>query len=779
MEMRGTRWLLLAAILVILSGTGTTYYIQKKLNFASRVAQPASLPPNTSGTAADWEWSRTDNGRLVVKIRAHALHQVQDTGRTELEGLQLFLYQRDGKHYDLVKSPKADFNQTEGKLYSNPEVEITLDVPLEGDPPHQLTSVRTSGITFESKTGKASTDRPASFTFASGKGTCTGATYDPTTHELHLLNNVKLDMHGEDPKSQVMHVETSELTYKEGGSEIWLTPVSKMVRSETTIDAGPAVIALKDRIIDHIDAQKANGVDNYPKRKLNYTADFLHVAYDGAGKIQKITGAGNAKLVNSAEASNTTMTADTVDLDFVIDENGDSILTHTTGNGNAVIESKPVPDPSNKTKPAETRLLKSAYIDLFMRDGGKEIERVQTQAPGALEFLPNLPEQHRRIMTGDRMTIVYGAKNTIQSFVSNNVTTDTFPNDPEKARALKAKKQPENSKTASVNMTAEFDEKGQMKTMRQWDNFTYREGDRQARAAMATLENDKNVMDLMRSARVWDASGSTDADHIAIDQKTGDYKADGHVSTSRLPDKEDDKKPGQSSGLLAGDQPVQAMAARMTSANKNALIHYEGNAVLWQGTDRIQADIIDIDRAKHTLSGDGKVVTQLIDKQKDEDPAKKGGAAPFTVVKSPKLIYTDTDRLAHYSGGATMNRPGLNVKGDEIRSYLKEQKKEDKSKPKDPDDNGSRLEKAFADGNVEIVDTSAARKRTGTGIHAEYYTDESKIILRGDQATLLDSLKGTSRGAELTYWTEDDKLTVVTAPAKEQVKSHLNKKKKK
>jgi lipopolysaccharide export system protein LptA len=281
---------------------------------------------------------------------------------------------------------------------------------------------------------------------------------------------------------------------------------------------------------------------------------------------------------------------------------------------------------------------------------------------------------------------------------------------------------------------------------------------------------------------VWDASGSTDADHILIDEKTGDYKADGHVSTSRLPDKEDEKKPSQSSGLLAGDQPVQGLAARMTSANKNALIHYEGSAVLWQGTDRIQADTIDIDRAQKTLRADGKVVTQLIDKQKDEDPAKKSGAAPFTVVKSPKLVYTDTDRLAFYSGGAAMDRPGLSVRSEEIRSYLKEQKKEDKNKPKDPaaaDDDGSRLEKAFADGNVEIVDSSPRRKRTGKGIHAEYYTDESKIIVRGDQATLVDSLKGSSQGSELTYWTEDDRLEVAAAPAKGQVKSHLNKKKKK
>ena len=145
------------------------------------------------------------------------------------------------------------------------------------------------------------------------------------------------------------------------------------------------------------------------------------------------------------------------------------------------------------------------------------------------------------------------------------------------------------------------------------------------------------------------------------------------------------------------------------------------------------------------------------------------------------MVYTDTDRLAFYSGGAIMDRPGLYVKSEEIRSYMKEQKKETKDKPKDPkaeDDNGSRLEKAFADGKVEIIDTALQRKRVGKGVHAEYYTDESKIILHGDQATLDDSLKGTSKGAELTYWTA--RISCRWCAADERTgEKPLNKKKKK
>ena len=44
------------------------------------------------------------------------------------------------------------------------------------------------------------------------------------------------------------------------------------------------------------------------------------------------------------------------------------------------------------------------------------------------------------------------------------------------------------------------------------------------------------------------------------------------------------------------------MAERVTSADRNRVIHYAGNAVLWQSSNRIQADRIDVDRTKKMLT---------------------------------------------------------------------------------------------------------------------------------------------------------------------------------
>jgi lipopolysaccharide export system protein LptA len=308
-------------------------------------------------------------------------------------------------------------------------------------------------------------------------------------------------------------------------------------------------------------------------------------------------------------------------------------------------------------------------------------------------------------------------------------------------------------------MLAEFDPKtGQMRTLKQWDDFRYVEGDRKATAGHATLEQESNTILLETAARVWDPTGSTAADRIRLDQSSGDFNADGHVSSSRAQDK---KTPN--SGLLAGGDPIQATAERMTSTNRNSLIHYEGKADLWQGANRIRADRIEIDREAGRLVATGAVQTQLLEKEKPAAGAKSGAPAVFTIVKSTGLVYTESDRLAHYTGGVALTRPGLAVKSIELRSYLSEAGSDDS------------LDRAYADGRVEILQSAAGRARNGTGEHAEYYTGEQKIILRGGNPTLTDSVKGSTRGAELTYYAGDDRLLVNGAP-EQPTKSRIRRK---
>jgi lipopolysaccharide export system protein LptA len=300
-------------------------------------------------------------------------------------------------------------------------------------------------------------------------------------------------------------------------------------------------------------------------------------------------------------------------------------------------------------------------------------------------------------------------------------------------------------------------------------NFRYKEADRKASADKAVLEQKINRITLIDKAKVSDDTGSTQGDLIVMDQATGDMDVTGKVLSVRAPDKS--QKPGTS--MLDQTQPLQAHADKMRSRDNNLHMFYDGNAVMWQGANRISADKIEINRDDETLLASGHVVSELVDNKKTPAPAQGDGkSAPanpvYTTVKAPHLVYHDDSRVALYSGGVTLLRNAMVVNSDELRAFLT---------PKTDDNSSdSSLDHAFADGALTVVDTLGPNhKRTGSADHGEYYTKADKVILTGGSPQIVDSLRGVTKGKDITYFSGDDRL-VVEGDAKKPAFSKMIKK---
>jgi lipopolysaccharide export system protein LptA len=233
------------------------------------------------------------------------------------------------------------------------------------------------------------------------------------------------------------------------------------------------------------------------------------------------------------------------------------------------------------------------------------------------------------------------------------------------------------------------------------------------------------------------------------------------------------EKKKDSTGMLDDDAPTQGMADHVITANRNQLIHYVGNAVLWQASNRLQAGKIDIDRAKRSVIAEDKVVSQFQEKEKEADKDKekgeakekgkagtKPGAPTISIVRAAKMVYTDEDKIAIYTGGVDFRRPTLSVKSETLKAWLNDSSAD------------SRINHAFGDGKVEILAAAKGRQRVGTGEHAEYYADDGRIVVSGGQPLLTDTLRGNTRGAKLTYFTDDERLIVDGTP-QQPVQSHM------
>ncbi len=802
--MRRTRWLFLAAILGILTSIGATYFNRKGRMEKDAPPPPKPLASGIDASIPDWVYTKSDGERPVVQVRAKSFRQMKDQSVSELDGLELRLYHKDGSEFDLVHSAHARFDMSAKVLFSEGDVDITMGVPEDGPPHGRVVKIHSSGVSFQSETGKATTDRKTDFEFDQGGGSAVGADYDPETRELHLHSEVALDWRGRTADFVPMHIEAGEAYYKERDSKVYLLPWSKLTRDTLHIEAGATIVTLEKGDIKEAEAVGGHGVKDDPDRKVEFGADQLKLEFADGMVVNKIMGNQNGRLVSTAQTMRTTVTANQLDLDFV-NSGKDSTLASAVATGKSVAEAQPLPKPG--TDLAETRILRSEVVRLKMKAGGRDIDNVETDGPGTLDFLPNRPGQPKRFMKGDRIWIAYGDENRIQSFRSINVSTRTDkpaePGQPPPAPAL----------TSSKEIFATFDPKtSDLSHMEQKTDFRYQEGVRQARADRATLEQQQNKMTLDGSARIWDPTGSATADHILMDQKSGDFTAEGHVASTRQPDQN-----GKSSAMLSTEEVMQARAQRMVSTNNNLKIHYDGNAVAWQGANRVEADRIDIDRDRQIMEAHGKVVSQFVDKDKSKDKAKdkdesndkdetkaksesgtaalvktaalapaakpatakpapqpatsKPPVAPiFTVVRAPDMVYSEETRLVIYSGGAALKRPNMTVTGKEIRAFLKDA------------DSDSSLDKAFADGDVKIVNTGVVintgqtRIRTGTSEHAEYYADDEKVILQKGDPQLVDSIKGKTRGKELTWFANDDRLLINGVDKSSLAKSTVRKK---
>jgi lipopolysaccharide export system protein LptA len=770
--MRRTRWLFLFAIIFIVVAVGATYLKSKGRLEKTAPARPERLARNFDGRFDRWKYSDQKGTTPHVEILADHMSESANSAGLDLDGVDLRLYNKKGTQFDLVKTAKALCDPNAKTLYAEGEVDITMAVPVDGPQHGRIVKIQTSGVKFDTQTGKATTDRPVRFEFDSGGGTGTGAEYDPQTRELHMKSQIALDWRGKKPGSVPMHIESGEAFYREKDSKIILLPWSKLTRDTLRLEGKMSVVTLDDGEVRLAEIEAGHGVKEDEDRKVEFGSDGMVINFADGMMVTKISGDRNAHLISTTEAAKTTVSGSRMEMGF--DTSGkESTLSTAVAMGKGVAENVPIVKPG--VQPADTRVLHSEVIHLKMKNAGKEIDSVETDGAATMDFLPNRPGLPKRVMTGDKIWIKYGDDNRIQNFRSVNVMTRTEK--PPTEKDIKEKKVPPPGITTSKEMLATFDPKtSDMSHLDQKSDFKYDEGDRHARADHATLDQGTDMMTLDKGARVWDPTGSAAADKIVMNQKSGDFTAEGHVASTRMPDPK-----GNSSAMLSTDEIMQARAQKMVSTDENSKIVYEGNAVAWQGSNRVEADRLDIDRDEGIMKAHGHVVSQFVDKDKDKDEKKGDGkstakakattkkpatAAPiFTVVHAPDLVYTEDTRIAVYSGGVLLQRPDMTVTGKEIKAFLNDA------------DADSSLNKTVADGAIKIVnnDTKKAKTRTGTAEHSEYYADDGKVILNGGRPILLDSKTGKTEGQELTWWANDDRLLVNGDP-KSPVKSIVHKK---
>ncbi len=783
--MRLLRWLLPAIIVGIVALVVSTYLEGLRVFNASGPSLPELLEANLSGCMDDWSLTSNEGDTQPYEISAKQFCAVQDTKVVELDGVSLKLpHKTDESVYDLVTSDHGVYDPNSKLLVSEGQVEITLGVPVDGSSAGKLLKIYSTGVQVNTETFIAYTQEPTSFEFDGGRGSAVGAYFDPGSGDLKLLNQVVLDWDGAEEGSAPMHIESGEGWYVERESKVIFYPWSRLERPDRsgtlTIEGTISEVYLADGSVQKVDVQRADGRHLYADRTLEFGGEFLHAYFDKAGTIEKMESENKARLISTESASRTSVYSDRLDLDFVLagEEPEDGrVLNSAVATGASKVRIDP--GPASKEKP-DSRVLESDIIRLAMRDpasakgpGPEEIQSLITDGPGILEFLPNNGTNPKRRLDGDRIWIDFGNQNRIHQFRSTGVATKTEPADSTAAitkttsRELVADFDAAGTMTAllqkgefrydsvprkageaathteSDQMTAEFAPSGELRQMKQAGSFRYRQGGNSARADHAVMDEASAEITLTGAARANDPGGSLAADQIVMDRNTGDYVADGHVTATRVAS---DSPQGSTPLLSGGSEPLQATAKHMTSHEDNTRLRFEGTAKAWQGANRVEGQVLIIDRQAQTLTAQGDVMTQLLDNS-EENPAE---AQAFTIVHAPDFVYDEANRFAHYTGGVLMERPGLRVDSKELRVWLNDKGSD------------SSLKQAIADGNVDIVSTEPGQQpKHATAEHADYSVEKQTVWLEGENAHMvIPDQDIDTKGSQIVWYMDTDKVEV-------------------
>src|ERR1035437_1320630 len=175
---RRARWFLRLAILFLSVAVAAIFLLRREEITRRRPKPSPPLPANTNSTADMWEWEIRQND-VQVRIRARHFQEIHEPPSVLLKGVQLEIRNPAAGTYDLIKSDEANFDLGSKQLYSDGAVEIRMRLPIAGGEPAKKMIIRSTGVHYDSQSGRAWTERHATIEFDGGEGEGVGASYDP------------------------------------------------------------------------------------------------------------------------------------------------------------------------------------------------------------------------------------------------------------------------------------------------------------------------------------------------------------------------------------------------------------------------------------------------------------------------------------------------------------------------------------------------------------------------------------------------------------------------
>jgi len=681
---------------------------------------PRNIASNVEKSATGFNLSRSEGGKMLFTLHAASVQQYKEGGKAGLHDVSIIVYGRNQDRSDQIYGsdfaydPVAKVVTAQGQVRIDLEANSTAASPGQAPAPESrnLIHVTTSGLTFNENTGIAQTKAAIEFRVPEGNGSAVGAVYDSHGGLLTLKSAVRITSTGE--RKATITGQSAVIT--KNPSKIVLQS-ARVEQPERSMSADRVTVFLRDD--NNIDRIVGSG--------------NLHASKTGSKGFEISAPEGELEMAGANQARSGSLSGGVTfasKSDSPAEGKAGKILL-TFGAANRV--SKARAENSVQLKQGATgksQELHAVAVDLFVKDG-RRLEKAVTSA-GPAEIVRDQGTGKTTISAG-RFETTFNDQNRPSSLYGTPDTkiVDSTPGKPD--RILSARE-----------LTAKFNEKGEIVSAEQTGDFHYEEGTQKASAERARYGAVEETISLFGSPRVLDSGVTLTADSIQLNRKTRNAFAQDNVKTTYT------NITAQPSGaMLASADPIHVTGTTVTLNAATGVARYS-KARLWQGANIVEAPTISFDRTKRSLQAQGSQSGQVASVFVQKD--KNGKLMPVNVT-SDKLSYVDSERKAVFSGNVIVRTQETTIASDTVQVILLPKKSQAENQ------SASQLERIEAQGDIKIQ--QGARRAVGTRL--VYTAADEKMVLLGTPSqppSIFDAERGQISGDSLTFFTHDGRVLV-------------------
>jgi lipopolysaccharide export system protein LptA len=743
----------------------------------ARQAQDSAPPPVPAAVqqrSEEFTFSKVDGNNTRFIVRAAHATEFKEGGRALLEDVWITTFGGRGERADQLHTSACEYFAASGMV--NCPDEVLIDLQGNGSaaatdaagPASGAAHIVTSRLRFSRETGIATSDQPVQFRFPQGEGRAVGLAYDSQRGELHLLRAVEIVLRTdggappppvtEPPAGAPITISSGELLYRRDEKLIHLNGAAVLRKGRQELQAGQMALELGDDMRARRLVARDQPVLHSPggDSDVSLSADELEALLEAAGRPERIVASRNVVLNALRPDGRHELTADTSTLDLIADSQQPR---HFTASGNVSVHST--------LQDNSMRHLQASQLELYFvpaSDGDSRLDRV-TAAKGTIAWENSSPGSARLAVSqqrNDRSSEAMLLKGELLdgSFDHTGVLRELRGSGGVEVQKRAAGEPPLTS--TSRELLALMTPDGQWSTVDQTRDVRLQNAGGDARGDRARFDRAADSVTLTGSVVLTDASSQTRAQSAVFRQSANELRAEGSVATTELP---------RGSPTAADSEPAHISSARMVADTAGGRATYSGKARLWQGDSVIEADTIELDRSRHTLTATGKAhaVFPVASRTGGQGPSAAGKprATPspqtFWQAQAPRMVYEEGQHRARLEQGAYARSADGSIRAERMDLFFapKAPAGSDKDGSAAPSAFGSSLEgqqvqSAQGFGAVRVESAG----RIGTGERADYSAAESKFILSGGHPKLNDEFGNSTAGRQLTFFYADDRIIV-------------------